>query len=43
MRSVLPRAFVRELLHGRLPGAVGVLTALGWTGWGYLLGRRSAR
>ena len=43
VRSVLPRAFVRELLHGRLRGAAGVLTALAWTGWGYLLGRRSAR
>jgi len=43
VRSVLPRAFVRELLHGRLPAAAGVLTALAWTGWGYLLGRRSAR
>ena len=43
VRRVLPRAFARELLHGRWRGAAGVVTALAWTGWGYLLGRRSAR
>jgi glucosyl-dolichyl phosphate glucuronosyltransferase len=41
--GVLPRAFARELSHGRLRAAAGVVTALVWTGWGYLVGRRSAR
>ncbi|WP_372734366.1 glycosyltransferase family 2 protein [Nocardioides sp.] len=36
---VLPRAFVREFVHGRWRGSVGVMTALTWTGWGYLTGR----
>jgi GT2 family glycosyltransferase len=43
VRRVLPRAFARELLHGRLRGAAGVLVALTWTGWGYASGRLSSR
>ena len=43
VRRVLPRALVRELRHGRWRGAAGVVTALTWTGWGYVVGRRSAR
>ncbi len=43
VRRVLPLAFARELRHGRLRGAAGVLVALTWAGWGYARGRRSPR
>ncbi len=43
VRRVLPGAMVRELAHGRLRGAAGVLTALGFTTWGYLLARIPTR
>ena len=39
VRGVLPRAVLRELARGRLRGAAGVLTALAFTTWGYLLAR----
>jgi GT2 family glycosyltransferase len=42
VRRVLPRAFARELVRGRLRAAAGVVIALAWTGWGYLAGRRTA-
>lgn len=42
LRGVLPRALARELLHGRLRGAAGILVALTWTVGGYVVGRRSS-
>ena len=43
MRRVLPRAVLRELVRGRPRGAAGVVTALAFTTWGYLVGRWSDR
>ena len=43
VRRVLGRAVARELFHGRLRGAAGLVTALAWTGWGYLQARRAVR
>lgn len=36
---VLPAAFAREVAHGRFSAAAAIVTALAWTGWGYLVGR----
>lgn len=36
---VLPVAFGRELVHGRVSAALAIVTALAWTGWGYAVGR----
>ncbi len=43
VRRVLPRAVLRELVRGRPRGAAGVVTALAFTTWGYLVGRWSDR